>query len=401
MRVSHKFLIILCLSGTALSQPVQAQDVPPAVAAMLESLERQTTIKPTYESLATDANGDVTIRNLTLSQPGEGDDPSVTLRIDETVLSNLSDRGDGLYEIGNATFTNMNGDVSGPDLAVTFSIPESLAEGWYIRTLGDAPSDQDVVMANMNLVRKMQAGKMTWASMGQTFEVDGYQQSWDGDPRTGSGNYDMKVSHIAIPGSVLAMVDQGGVLKQLGYDGLKLDIAARSDVTINDGLYALSFDVGITSREMGTITLAASGADLPIAAFAALQKAQAAGQQPDMNALMPQLQGVTLKSASFRFDDLSITKKVLPMLAAMQGMDEATLIGSAGPMLQMGLMQLQNPAFAEKTAAAINGFLKDPKSITIAATPSAPVKVSEFMTMNPNAPGEIIDRLGVSVTSND
>ena len=58
------------------------------------------------------------------------------------------------------------------------------------------------------------------------------------------------------------------------------------------------------------------------------------------------------------------------MVAAMQGMDEATLVASVGPMVQMGLMQLQNEAFAQQAMAAVTSFLKDPKSLTITAKPA-------------------------------
>ena len=49
---------------------------------------------------------------------------------------------------------------------------------------------------------------------------------------------------------------------------------------------------------------------------------------------MPQMQ-TSLLPARLRFEDQSITKKVLPMVAAMQGMDEKTFLASLGPMLQM------------------------------------------------------------------
>ena len=98
-------------------------------------------------------------------------------------------------------------------------------------------------------------------------------------------------------------------------------------------------------------------ADFPVAVYAQIRDAQKSGQKPDMNAMLPQLQAVTFKSAAVRFEDSSLTKRLLPMLAKMQGMDEATLIASAGAMMQMGLMQLQNQAFSEQATAAVNGFL--------------------------------------------
>ena len=202
-------------------------------------------------------------------------------------------------------------------------------------------------------------------------------------------------------GGSSSMMDQGGMLKQLGYSNLSFDIASTGKMSIKGDNLDYAFDVGLTGRDIATIKLALAAADIPMAVYSELQKMQDGGKQPDFTALMPQIQAISLSGASVRFEDQSITKKVLPMIAAMQGMDEKTLIASVGPMMQMGLMQLQNQAFAEQTAAAVNSYLADPKSLTIAAKPAAPVKVSDLMTLNPNAPGEAITKLGVSVSAND
>ena len=112
MRYSHKMFIILCLSSTAFALPGAAQDVPPAVKAMLDSIERQTQAKPTYDSITTNGDGSVTITKLELNKPAQGNGPSVTRRIDETVLSNISDAGGGIYEIGSATFSKAPSSVA-------------------------------------------------------------------------------------------------------------------------------------------------------------------------------------------------------------------------------------------------------------------------------------------------
>ena len=66
MHYSSKLFTILCLAGTALATPIMAQDadVPPAVQAWFDSIERQTKIEPAYESLETDDGGNVKIVNL-------------------------------------------------------------------------------------------------------------------------------------------------------------------------------------------------------------------------------------------------------------------------------------------------------------------------------------------------
>jgi hypothetical protein len=401
MRLSHKFLIILCLSGTALSLPASAQDIPPAVAAVLASIERQTTIKPSYESIETAADGTVTISKLALNQAAEGSNPSVTVRIDQTVFANIADKGNGLYEIGSADFTNINGDISGAEGAFTFDVPQSHAESWYVRDAAAAHEPQDDLLGVMNLVRKFSTSKMTLAAMGQSVSVDAYEQTWDGDPATGAGDYAMKVTNIAIPETVLMMIDQSGMLKQLGYSSLSIDLSGNGRMDVVDDRYDVDLNFGITSRDMGTLKFGFTKAGISKVLMAEMQKAQAEHREPDLAALMPEIQSITVGGAAIRFEDQSITKKVLPMIAAMQGMDEATFVNMAGPMLQMGLMQLQSPALAEQATKAVNSFLKEPKSLTIEAKPATPVTVAEMMGMDPAAPAAIIDRLGVGVSAND
>ena len=102
-----------------------------------------------------------------------------------------------------------------------------------------------------------------------------------------------------------------------------------------------------------------------------------------------------------KFEDQSITKKVIPLLARMQGMDEATMIANTGAMVQLGLAELKNPTFTQKAVEAINAYLKDPRSLTILAKPAQPVTVQQLLALDPNNPGAAIDQLGVTISAND
>jgi hypothetical protein len=403
MKYPAKLFTILCLATTALASPVLAQgsEAPPAVAAFLDSIERQTKVEPTYDSLDTDGSGNVTITNLAFSKSENGGQEGVAVKIAEATFANLSDEGDGLHQIGNASFKNMTADVKSPEFSITVTLPNASAEGWYVMEAGDAPTPAQAFRAAATVARKMESGKITIAAQGQTVTIDGFATTWDGDPKTGAGNSTSTISNIAIPGSLIAMADQGGMLKQLGYDGLNFDIASAGTMSLKGENVDYAFDVGLTGRDIATIKLGLSAGDIPLAVYAQLQKMQEAGQQPDIAALMPQIQGISLADASIRFEDQSITKKVLPLIAAMQGMDEKTMLQSVGPMMQMGLMQLQNQAFADQALAAVNAFLAEPKSLTIKVKPASPIKVSDLMTLNPAAPGEAITKLGVSVSAND
>ncbi len=403
MRVSHKLFTIACLASVSFAVPAFAQEeeAPAAVQAFLDNIETQMGAEVDYESVDEDGSGNVVLKGLSVTKPAKGEEPGLTMKIGETAFNDISEEGDTLYKVGSASFKDTTVDVTGKDFSFSMSMPEGTAEDWFIRETPENPTPEQAMMAGSALARKMTGGKMTFTAMGQSVTADGLEATWDGDPNTLAGTYTMKVTNIAIPEQVVTMMDPSGMLKQLGYSSLSFDVSGDGTTTKTGDNFGYTINTAISGRDMAGIKLGISASDIPMAVFAELQKAQAAGTEPDFNALMPQIQNISFNSASLRFEDASLTKKLLPMLAAMQGMDEKTLVASVGPMMQMGLMQLQNEAFATQAVAAVNAFLSDPKSLTVAAKPAAPVKVSDFMAMNPNAPGEAITKLGVSVSAND
>jgi hypothetical protein len=162
----------------------------------------------------------------------------------------------------------------------------------------------------------------------------------------------------------------------------------------------LDFDGYYAAKDIGTLKLGLAVNGVPLELIQKLQETEA-GKEPDFTAFMPQIQGINFGRLLLRFEDNSITKKLLPMAAAMQGMDEKTLVANAGAMLQLGLAELKNPAFTEQVVKAVSAYLQDPKSITISLKPASPVQVQQLMAMDPANPGAAIDTLGISVTAND
>lgn len=403
MRLSHKFLIATFLASAAIIVPAQAQEeeLPDAVQAFIDNIERQTQSTVAYEDVEDDGSGNVTLKGLSLAKEAKGDEPTMSVKIGTLAFNGISESGDSAYLVDKASFSDISLDVKGKDGTFNAAIPDGNVEGWYIHELGDNPTVKDKMLASSAMAKKAHMGKMTFTAMGQSISIDGLDSTWEGDPETGSGKSTMKVSNIAIPESVLAQADQGGMLKQLGYSGLSFDISSEGTSTISDTALDYAFNFTIAGKDIAAITLGLGANAIPLAVFDEMQTAQTQGRQPDFSKLMPELQNVEVTGASLRFEDASITKKVLPMIAAMQGMDEKTLVASVGPMMQMGLMQLQNEAFAKQAMDSVSAFLADPKSLTVTAKPAAALKVSDFMSMNPQAPGEAITKMGLSVSAND
>ena len=399
---TSKRLLLLCLATTALAVPAQAGDVPAVVDVILQNIERQTQSKPTYESIETDGSGTITITNLSMAPKAADGGGTMTFTMGSMTLEDVSEEDDGLYDIGSATFSNVKAEMKGTDgQGFVAEMPEGSAEDWYIKDAGGQPTAMDAMRASMTVAKKMSSGKITVTAMGQTFTTDGYESTWDGDLATGAGTFSTKISNVVIPEEALAAIDPSNTLKQLGYSGLTFDISGDGTFSIDGDNMGLDMNFAYAGKDMGALKFSISASDIPVAIYGELQKAQTTGKEPDFSALMPQLQNVSFGGFTFRFEDASITKKLLPMAAAMQGMDEAAMVANAGAMIQMGLMQLNNQDFTNQVVGAVNAFLKDPKSLTIALKPAAPVKVQELMTLNPADPNAAITKLGVSVTAND
>jgi hypothetical protein len=308
-----------------------------------------------------------------------------------------------MFEIANATFAGTKASIKGEG-GVDYSVdmPEGRAEGWYIKGAGENATPEDALRAAMNVAKKMSSGKLTVQAMGQTITSDGYESTWDGDPQTGAGTFTTKLSNVVIPESALAMADPSGMLKQLGYSGLAFDLMGDGKVDIGDGKLGMAMNFGYVAKDMGALKVSFDAGEIPLSLYAELQKAQTVGKEPNVSAMMPDLQGITISGFSLRFEDNSITKKVLPLAAAAMGMPSPdAFAANAGAMVQMSLVQLNNQAFTEQVTGAVNAFLKDPKSITISVKPPAPLKVQELMMLNPANPGEAIGKLGITVTAND
>lgn len=400
MKLIHKILTVACLSSAALVPGLaQADDAPPAVQAFLDNLQRQTSAKPAYDSLKVEG-GNVTIINLTLTKEAKDNDPGLSVKTAQLDFTGITDQGNSLWQIGKSTFTNTSVQMTGKDAALSATIPAASAEGWYIRAVPATPTPKDELLSSLTFANKMTSGPITINATGQMLTIDSIDTTWNGDPATGAGKFSLKVNNLAVPQATVALFDTGSVWKQLGYDGLNFDIATDGDLTSNGDTLGYAFNLSLAGRNIGALSLSAAVDNLPVAAYAQMLKDQTGGRGIDFATLSPQLQNVDIKGGSLRFDDASITKKILPLAAAMQGMDEKVLLASIPPTIQLTLVQLQNEALTKQAVDAVTAFLADPKSLMLSIKPEAPMKLLEFNALDPAKPGEAITKLGVSITAN-
>lgn len=402
MKNTLRAAAFLLLAATALTAPAQAQDVPPVVSAIFKGWETQLRATPAYDKIETDSSGKVTISNLAATVGAQ--DPSTTMKlsIGSIALENVAPEANGLIAVGAATFSNTKIEMAGPDNKnVVIEVPTSTLEGWHVSVPGSNPTPLQSFRASMWIAKKMTSGEIKVTAEGQSFKAKGVESAWSGDPVTGAGKTTMSLTDLVIPEAALAMLDPSGQLKALGYSDITLNMTGDGELSVAGDNFGMNGTFGVSGKDMAGFTFSYGASDIPIAVMAEMQMAQKTGRPPDFNMLMPQLMNVSLSGFKIRFEDASITKKVLPLIARMQGMDEAAMVANAGAMMQLSLMQLKNQAFTDQVVGAVNTFLKDPKSITLSLAPSAPIKVQEIMTLNPSNPGAAIDLFGASVTAND
>ena len=296
--------------------------MPPVVTAIFKSWETQLKATPAYDKIETDSSGNVTISNVAATVSAQDPGTTMKLSIGSIALENVATEADGLIAVGAATFSDTKLEFTGPqNKSFVIDIPKASAEDWYVAVLGANPTPLQVFRGSMGIAKKMTSGEIKITAEGQTFTAKGIESAWSGDPVTGAGKTTMSFNDLIIPESAIALMDPAGQLKALGYSGLTLNASGEGEFTVTGESFGMSGTINIASKDMAGLTFSYGASDIPIAVMTEMQAAQKSGRPPDFNMLMPQLMNVSLSGFTVRFEDASITKKVLPIIAQMQGMD--------------------------------------------------------------------------------
>lgn len=207
--------------------------------------------------------------------------------------------------------------------------------------------------------------------------------------------------------SLIEDKDQLATLEALGLSRLegRLDVAGSWNP--NDGRLVLSqYDMVVAKVGTFGITFEAGGAT-PGLIGSARELAKTMSENPEADdsaqglAALGLLQQLTFHGATVRFDDDSLTGRVLAYVAQNQGMKPADVANQAKAVVPFLLAQLGNPDLTTQASQAVSAFLDDPRNLTIAARPAQPVPFAMLAATAMMAPAELTRALGVTVTAND
>lgn len=198
-------------------------------------------------------------------------------------------------------------------------------------------------------------------------------------------------------------------LKEMGYQQLNGNVTLAGDWNAQTGKINLS-RFSTTLEDVGRLdlNLAISGLSLEFAKGLQELTQQFEGKEDDPKsqqamgiAALGMLQQLSLYHVSLRFDDASLTNRILDAFAKQRGIDREQMIQGLKGTLPFALAAVQNADFQQQVSSAAGAFLDNPESIEIALEPASPLSFAVITGSAISAPQTLPEVLGVIVKANE
>ena len=349
----------------------------------------------TYDSAS--GQGDtVTIKNVKMEMPGEEEG----LNFGDLDFDGVSEDGSGGYNA--ASLSKDKIEFSAED--VRFSVSDLEVENLYVpaETGGNTLDDllfYDSVTTGP-IVLNVEGNDVFQASRSVT-------KTSNNSDNTRVG-FDSRIDGLDIDLGAVEDAQARQAIDGMGYQTITGDIVINGYWALPTGEITLS-EYALTLDDVGRLDLQFSISGYTLDFIKGLQQMQeqmasqsddAKAQQAMGLAMMGMMQQLTFNSMSIRFDDASLTNKILDMVASQQGMSRDQMVQGLQGMLPLVLAQLQNPEFQKQVTEAVSLYLSDPKSIEISAKPEAPLPFASIAGSAMGAPLTLPQVMNVSVTAN-
>jgi hypothetical protein len=366
----------------------------PVVAALCDAFGSQVGVRPAYRRVKKAKDGTVTILGLTTEGQGGTADtaPGITLSVERIALTGITVEPDGDFDVAEAKLTNVivftdeESDTPG-----ALRLPEVTVSHLLLKPSADAAPSPGAIIP---LAGTLTAENGVVSAGGLSFQVGSINASWQADPDTGLGRTDFRLEDIRYPASAIRRSDPSGVvLALIGGGDLVFDLWGMGVMTAEGG----TFDSALSARALGKLRLSGRFAGRSTGLVASAP----AYSQSDAMIPSPQLSPMTVSRLSVRFEDQSITGKILTMLAAERSVGTEIIIDEAVAAVQQALANVQNARLVEQIKAALKSYLAAPKSVTLTAEPTPPARIDSVMERAIADPASLLDQFPISVSAND
>ncbi len=349
----------------------------------------------TYDS-ATASGDDITMTNLKMTVAGEAS----TFNLGDLVFEGVQEDGSGNYTVSSVS----ENEISFSQEEVSISLKDIKVENLFI------PADSTMSsLDNMFFYDRASTGPLVVSVEGN--DVFKIARTDTRTTKSSDGkrmDFDARADGLEIDLSSIPDAEAQQAINGMGYQYLSGDMVIQGYWNVPDGELTLS-DYAMTLNDVGRLGLSFSISGYTLDFVKGLQELQRnmAGKEGDAQAqqamglaVMGMMQQLTFNNLAVRFDDASLTNKVLDMVASQQGMTRDQMVQGVQAMLPFALSQLNNPEFQKSVTEAVSLYLADPRNIEIAARPSNPVPFASLVGAAMGAPQSLPNVLNVTVSAN-
>jgi hypothetical protein len=316
------------------------------------------------------------------------------------------------FELGDFTLENVSEDGAGfkvgqvtvPPTTIDNNDGKFVFGGLAIKNMSIPAADEKDAVKSLLLYESLEVAPISFSMNGaDVVKVDGLKATLS------PYNAEQPLVFEAISGNIHGDFSQSKdpkakeTLNTLGLMTMDGTVTVKGSWNPKDGRLNLaeeSFDIKNVGKLNFAIDLSGYTTDF-------VKQLQEVGKSAEKNndsangmAALGLLQQLTFNSMSIRFDDASISNKIMDYAAKQAGQPREAVMAQAKGMVPFMLMQLQDPEFATAASAALNAFLDNPKSLEIKAAPKEAVPFAILAATGMSSPAALVKQLGVSVIAN-
>ena len=329
------------------------------------------------------------------------------LPVGDIVLKDVAEDGKGAYTAETATFQ----DFSKTDDKTKIDV-----KGIEIGKIYLAADNEEDVIAKMMAYQTFKVDSLVVAEDGQEManikDISAKSSAYTkGIPMTyefGVKSIDLdieKMEEVRKKSEAESGEATPNPMIDLGYKQLKMAITSTGSWEPEKGdlvMDKMEFDVADLGKFDTTLKLGGYDTKFIKAIQEANKKLADSGENNDAAtmAMLGLMQQLSIGGISFRYDDASLTPKLLEYYGKQQGISSEDMVNQIKGIAPLMVGYLGHADFAIQATTALNTYLDDPKSLTIAAKPDAPVSFALIAATATADPKKIIDLLAVKLTAN-
>ncbi|WP_438749209.1 hypothetical protein [Pararhizobium sp. O133] len=327
--------------------------------------------------------------------------PDKDLKVGEVTLEGVEENDDGGYYVETVSLP----DVDTKEDDVTFTAKDISLGGLTIPGNPSGGTVNDIL-----LYETASTGAVTVTAKGkQVFSMEESEANLTKQESDAGFDFDATLSGIKADLSDVEDAKAKDAIEKLGLKTLAGEMTVKGSWEIATGNVSLE-EYAFDFANVGRLALAFDFSGYTLEFMKSIQEAmksqEANPNKEEANqalglAMMGLVQQLTFNSASVRFDDATITKRVLDYIGGQQGVSGDQLAQSLKGMVPLMMAQLNVPELQNQVSTAVNAYLDTPKSLTIAAEPEKPVPFPMIIGAAMGAPNTVPGVLGVKVTAND